>query len=173
MKLKIYEIQVCAFGTFWERDVDCPSYWRGSGCYDVEYETIREGTMSVSAYSKERALKLVSLWFFREVPEWCETIQDVYYDPDTITEKEDEDDGCYEEVFDYDFEEAEVGADVPDAYSEELPSLTTDDKLWDLLDRLDNKARGCANAFKDDERKKAFYEGWSVLISEIRNKMRG
>ena len=114
----IYKIETCAFGTFWVQDVDCPSYWRGSGCYDEEYECIQEVTFDVAADTLDEALKLIGGVFEKYNTRYDYTLYSIYYDPDTVTEKEDEDDG-HAEVFDYNYFEPVNGksVEVPERYS--------------------------------------------------------
>lgn len=172
---KLYSIDVCAVGTFTVHDVDCPSYWRGSGVYDVDYDAYREGTIHVSAYSLDNALKLVAKWFFGKEPNWCNSIDAVYYNPDSVEEKDDEEDGICEEVFDHEFDEPETGKslEIPDCYTSELPVLTLQEKLYDLLDRMERNAKIYSNYYKDkDERKSGFYDGQRVLINDIRYQLR-
>ena len=173
--MKLFTIDVCAFGTFTVHDVDCPSYWRGSGVYDVDYDAYREGTIHVSAYSLDNALKLVAKWFFGKEPNWCNSIDTVYYNPDSVVEKDDEEGGTYEEVFDHEFDEPETGRglEIPDCYTKELPVLTLQEKLYDLLDRLERNAKVYAEYYKGkDERKSGFYDGQRVLINDIRYQLR-
>lgn len=117
----IYKIETCAFGTFWEQDVDCPPYWRGSGCYDEEYECIQEATFEVAADTLDEALKLIGDVFEKYNTRYDYTLYSIYYDPDAVTEKEDEDDGNAE-VFDYNYSEPVNGksVEVPERYSKEI-----------------------------------------------------
>ena len=121
--MNIYTIEVCACGTIWERDVNCPPRWRGSGCYDEEYEVHREFRFSVSATSLERALELLSRWWGDHAPDWC-SLDCVLYNPETIDEEDDPDDGTVEEVFACDSETTEPLYDddepFPSCYSVEL-----------------------------------------------------
>lgn len=117
----IYKIETCAFGTFWVQDVDCPLYWRGSGCYDEEYECIQEATFEVAADTLDEALKLIGGVFEKYNTKFDYTLCSIYYDPDTVTEKDDEDDGNAE-VFDYYYSEPVNGesVEVPERYSKEI-----------------------------------------------------
>lgn len=119
--MKLYTIEVCVVGTVWERDVNCPLSWRGSGVYDVDHEVYREFRQKVSADSLERALKLVSEWWKKNDPDWC-SLGAVYYDPSTVEEKEDPDDGTIEEVYetDYDYDDPVFSDDAPERYSVEV-----------------------------------------------------
>lgn len=174
--MKLYTIEVCACGRITYHDVNCPSYWRGSGVYDVEYEVHREFRHKVSAMSLERALKLVARHWFGEDPDWCD-LDCVLYNPDTIKEEEDNEGGTYEEVYetDYDYTEPEYDQDypIPSCYSEYLPELTLQEKLYDLLDRLERNAKIYSEYYKGkDERKSGFYDGQRVLINDIRYQLR-
>ena len=119
--MKIFSIETCAFGTYWAQDVDCPISWRGSGCYDVEYECVQEATFEVAAETLGDALKLISGVFEKYNTNYDYTLYSIYYDPNTVTEKEDEDDGKAE-VFDYNYSEPECGESkqVPERYSEDI-----------------------------------------------------
>lgn len=119
--MKLYEIDVCVLGTVWELDVNCPLSWRGSGVYDVDYAVYREFRQKVSATSLDRALKLVSEWWKKNDPGWC-SLDAVYYDPSTVEEKEDLDDGTVEEVYetDSDYDEPVFSDDAPERYSIEV-----------------------------------------------------
>ena len=117
----IYKIETCAFGTFWVQDVDCPPYWRGSGCYDEEFECYQEATFEVAADTLDEALKLIGCVFEKYNPKYDYTLYSIYYDPDTVTEKDDEEDG-HAEVFDYNYSEPVEGKSVkvPERYSKEI-----------------------------------------------------
>lgn len=174
--MKLFTIEVCACGTVTFHDVDCPSYWRGSGVYDVDYEVHREFRFYVSAFSLDRALKLISRWWFNNEPDWC-SLDCVYYDPDTVKEEDDPDEGTTEEVYETDYDYSDPVYDknepIPDGYSEELPVLTLQEKLYDLLDRLERNAKVYAEYYKGkDERKSGFYDGQRVLINNIRYQLR-
>ena len=119
--MKIFSIETCAFGTFWVQDVDCPPYWRGSGCYDEEYDCIQEATFEVAAETLGNALKLIDGVFEKYNTKFDYTLYSIHYDPDTVTEKEDEDDGNAE-VFDYNYSEPECGEykQVPERYSKDI-----------------------------------------------------
>ena len=117
----IYHIETCGVGHFWEEDVDCPLFWRGSGCYDVEYECYQEVDFSVVADTLEEALKLIGEVFEKYNKGYSYTLDGILYDPDTVEEKPDEEDGR-SEVFDYNYSEPVNGEsiEVPERYSEEI-----------------------------------------------------
>ena len=117
----IYKIETCAFGTFWVQDVDCPPYWRGSGYYDEEFECYQEATFEVAADTLDEALKLIGGVFEKYNTKYDYTLYSIYYDPDTVTEKDDEEDG-HAEVFDYNYSEPVEGKSVkvPERYSKEI-----------------------------------------------------
>lgn len=178
--MKIYTIEVCACGRITYHDVDCPDYWRGSGVYDVEYEVHREFTHKVSAMSLDRALKLVSRYWFNEDPDWCD-LDCVLYDPDTIKEEEDPEDGTYEEVYDTDYDDDEVEYDddypIHTCYSKELPELTLQEKLDLILSNWDRTARADVRFYKDkdDETSKRILvrsEHWLDFIDKLRRELR-
>lgn len=150
--MKIYIIEVCACGRITYHDVNCPTEWRGSGVYDVECEVHREFRHFVAAMSLDRALKLVASYWFKEDPDWCD-LDSVLYSPDTIKEEDDPECGDYEEVYDTDYEYTEPEYDesvpIPDCYSEELPTLTLQEKLDLTLSRWETKAKSDVRFYKD------------------------
>ena len=152
--MKIFTIEVCACGRIIFHDVNCPPRWRGSGCYDVECEVHREFRHFVAAMSLDRALKLVARHWFNEDPDWC-NLDSVLYNPDTIKEEDDPEDGDYEEVYDTDYEYTEPEYDesvpIPDCYSEELPTLTMQEKLELTLSRWETKAKSDVRFYKDKD----------------------
>ena len=117
----IYKIETCAFGTFWVQDVNAPLYWIGSGCYDVEYECYQEATFDVAADSLNDALKMIYDSFEKLNTQYDYNLYSVYYDPNTVEEKDDEDDGNAE-VFDYNFSEPVNGesVEIPERFSKEI-----------------------------------------------------
>lgn len=178
--MKLYTIEVCACGRITYHDVDCPSYWLGSGCYDVEYEVHREFRHSVAAINLDHALKLVSRYWFKEDPDWC-NLDVVLYSPDTIKEEDDPEGGTYEEVYDTDYDSTETEYDervpIPDCYSEELPSLTLQEKLDLTLSSWDREARADVRFYKgkDDETSKRILvrsEHWLEFIDKLRRELR-
>ena len=178
--MKLYTIDVCACGRITYYDVDCPDYWRGSGCYDVEHEVHREFRHYVSAMNLDHALKLVSRFWFKKNLDWCD-LDCVLYDPDTIKEEDDPEDGTYEEVYETDYDSNETEYDkndpIPDCYSKELPSLTLQEKLDLILANWERDARADANFYKDkdDETSKrvlARSEHWLDFIDKLRRELR-
>lgn len=178
--MKLYTIEVCACGRITFHDVNCPDYWRGSGVYDVEYEVHREFRHYISAMNLDRALKLVARYWFNENPDWCD-LDCVLYNPDTIKEEEDKEEGTYEEVYetDYDYTDPEYDQDypIPSCYSEELPELTLQEKLELTLANWESKARGDVRFYKDkdDEVSKrilARSEHWLEFIDKLRRELR-
>lgn len=178
--MKLYTIEVCACGRITFHDVNCPTEWRGSGVYDVEYEVHREFRHHVSAVNLDRALKLVARHWFGEDPDWCD-LDCVLYNPDTIKEEEDKEEGTYEEVYDTDYDSAETEYDqddpIPDCYSEELPTLTLQEKLELTLTNWESEARGNVRFYKDkdDEASKrilARSEHWLEFIDKLRRELR-
>ncbi len=178
--MKIFTIEVCACGRITFYDVNCPPRWVGSGCYDEEYEVHREFTHKVSAMNLDHALKLVSIYWFKENPDWCD-LDCVLYNPDTIKEEEDPEDGTYEEVYDTDCDYTEPEYDervpIPGCYSEELPSLTLQEKLNLILANWDREARANVRFYKDkdDEVSKrilARSEYWLDFIDKLHRELR-
>lgn len=92
--MNIYYAQITLLGEKTFQDVDCPTYWIGSGCYDVTEEVETKGECWVAAESEERAKELIS---------------DYKFDPDDFNYKDveinsieldGEDDSDSEEVYD-------------------------------------------------------------------------
>jgi hypothetical protein len=146
----------------------------------VEYEVHREFRHYVSAINLDRALKLVSRYWFKENTDWCD-LDCVLYNPDTIKEEDDPEDGTYEEVYETDYDSNEVEYDrddpIPDCYSLELPSLTLQEKLDLILSNWERDARADANFYKDkdDEVSKrvlARSEYWLDFIDKLRRELR-
>jgi len=120
--MKRFTIDICAYGSAWERDVNCPPGWRGSGCYDVEYTTRREGWIKIGARNLDEAIK--------EIPK-ATVMRDydvIFYDPSTVIEEDivdDEDETDAWEI-DHEYEEEEVferecdAEDGMDRYCEEV-----------------------------------------------------
>ena len=178
--MKLYTIEVCACGRITYHDVNCPTEWRGSGVYDVEYEVHREFRHYVSAMNLDRALKLVARYWFNENPDWCD-LDCVLYNPDTIKEEEDKEEGTYEEVYetDYDYTDPEYDEDypIPSCYSEELPELTLQEKLNMILSRWERDARRWIGFYKEKEdeiskRILASYEQCLEFIDKLNRELR-
>ena len=178
--MKLYTIEVCACGRITYHDVNCPDYWRGSGVYDVEYEVHHEFRYYVSAMNLDRALKLVARYWFNENPDWCD-LDCVLYNPDTIKEEEDKEEGTYEEVYDTDcdYTDPEYDQDypIPSCYSEELPEMTLQEKLNDILVRWERDAKRWIGFYKekDDETSKRIlvrYEHCLEFISKLDRELR-
>lgn len=55
--LKQYTVNVHIDGHYITEDPHCPSYWRGSGCYDIEVPTWCDLEVEVWAHSEEEARK--------------------------------------------------------------------------------------------------------------------
>ena len=117
----IYNIETCAFGHFWVKDVNCPPYWRGSGCYDEEYGCYQEATFDVTADTLDEALKLIGNVFEKYNTRYDYTLDGLFYDTDTVEVKDDEEDG-HAEVFDYYYSEPVNGesVEIPERYSKEI-----------------------------------------------------
>ena len=107
--MKTFEIEAVVCGSYWEYNVDCPLEWRGSGCYDVLHEFWQPATFIVSAETIDKALELISKHF--------EDNNGVWYDPNTVKERENEE--ADEEVEEVDLDEPVENKDIPDRYSEE------------------------------------------------------
>ena len=119
--MKIFKIYACAYGTYWEFDVDCPYGWHGSGCYDVEYECYQEASFDVAANSLEKALELIEKKFEEyQGGTYSYTVHSVYYDPESVDEQDDEEGAETEEVFDWHYEDPVNGSELPEEYSKEI-----------------------------------------------------
>lgn len=57
--MRLFKIEAVATGHYWERDVNCPSYWRGSGVYDVSHPCWQEVGIEIAAESNEEALEVL------------------------------------------------------------------------------------------------------------------
>ena len=114
--MKTYTIDVCAFGSVWEQDVDCPLEWRGSGCYDVQHECYQEAKFTVWANSLGNALKMIRDEYEQRDREWCINPTKFKYDPATVKETDCEDDG-EEEIFDSEFDVPKEGTECPERYT--------------------------------------------------------
>ena len=66
------------------------------------------------------ALKLVGDRFEKDQGEWSYNVQAVYYDPDAIETREDEEGGDTEEIIDWNYERPENKGDVDEDYSCEI-----------------------------------------------------
>lgn len=90
--MKNYEIDACAYGTYWKHDVNCPSDWRGSGCYDVEVEGIQKAHFTIAAENLGDALKMLDEHFCKNQGEWEYNVLHTYYLPSFVEESESEED---------------------------------------------------------------------------------
>ena len=59
MELKVFKAFVTVHGEVTYEDPHCPSFWRGSGCYDITEDVKVDATCYVCASSEERARQLV------------------------------------------------------------------------------------------------------------------
>lgn len=101
--MNIYYAQITLLGEKTFLDVDCPTYWIGSGCYDVTEEVEVKGECWVAAESEERAKEL---------------IEEYKFDPDDFNFKDvkidsieldgTDDDSDYEEIYDVSIEKLTV-----------------------------------------------------------------
>lgn len=56
--MNIYHVYLKAYGHVWYQDVNCPTYWLGSGVYDVDVEVEVPIDCYVAADTEERAKEL-------------------------------------------------------------------------------------------------------------------
>lgn len=110
--MKQYTIEAVAYGTLWERDVNCPPGWRGSGCYDVEYTTCCEAWFKICARSLDEAVKEIPKMYI-----WKD-YDSFFYDPDTVTEEKwtEDDDECEAWEIDHECEIMEIYERKEDAH---------------------------------------------------------
>ena len=114
--MNIYEIEVLAIGTYTKIDFN-----DRSGCSDVDRECYQEGTFDVAAESLVDALALVVRDYEKCNRDWTNSADTFYYDPISVTEREDDGDGGAE-ILDYHLREPRLGADcdAPMRYSREV-----------------------------------------------------
>lgn len=62
MKMKLFKIEAVAVGVYWELDVNCPSYWVGSGVYDRDYPCWQKVSLEVAAPYMELALEVMNYY---------------------------------------------------------------------------------------------------------------
>ena len=118
--MKEFTINACSGGSCWEYDVNCPPGWYGSGCYDVEHFLYQEATFYVNAKTLEKALQLIDEKFKSyQGCGYSYTVHAVFYNPDSVKEKEAEDGVDTEEVYEWEYE-TPVEDDVPDEYKCEI-----------------------------------------------------
>ena len=75
--MNIYKVQFTLHKHAWEEDPRCPSYWRGSGVYDIEIEYEQEGEVYVFAESEEKAQEIVESYNFEPLPLVAMTVDEV------------------------------------------------------------------------------------------------
>jgi len=122
--MKIFDIYTCAEGTYWLSDVNCPSYWVGSGCYDVEVECYQEVHFKVAAETLDDALQMILEEFDDCHGNYSNSIDSVFYDTNAVEEKEDEEGGDAE-IIDFEYEEPINKADAPKEYNAEIIGIKT------------------------------------------------
>lgn len=100
MVTRLFEIEAIASGSVWERDVNCPSQWIGSGVYDVDYPAWQKVRLEVAASCMEDALELANKYSSKD---WNFSVEDMWY----LSAK---DTGRFEcdELGIFDFEEEEL-----------------------------------------------------------------
>lgn len=82
MNTRLFEIKAIAFGRLWERDVNCPSEWRGSGVYDEDHPAWQNVRIEVAAPCMEDALKFAEEeyksgeWDFQVDGMWFQVAED-------------------------------------------------------------------------------------------------
>lgn len=57
MNIKVYIVSVHLEGYYTVEDPRCPSYWKGSGCYDIDIHTWADVEVEVWAETEEQARK--------------------------------------------------------------------------------------------------------------------
>lgn len=64
--MKHYQISALIKGYYKMKDPKCPSYWRGSGVYDIEVPAWYEVECDVYAHSEEEAIELVEGYCYED-----------------------------------------------------------------------------------------------------------
>lgn len=122
--MKIFDIDACAEGSYTEYEVNCPSYWRGSGCYDVEVECYQEIHFTVAAETLDDALQMILDGFEDCHGDYANSIDKVFYNTESVVEKEDEEGGDAE-IIDYEQQEPVAKPDAPKEYNAEIIGIRT------------------------------------------------
>lgn len=117
--MKIFGIEACAEGSYWEYDVNCPPGWYGSGCYDVEVECYQEVFFKVAAETLDDALQMILDQFKNCHGDYANSIDSVFYNTASVTEEDDEEGGD-SEIFDYEISEPVGRPDAPKEYNAEI-----------------------------------------------------
>ena len=115
--MKLYRIEVAAFGVYWEYDVNAPLDWIGSGVYDVEHEFHQEAWFEVAAPTLKDALALVGREFAKHSD--FHTFDSVWYDPYSVSVVSNEDGEEAPFLADWEYSEP-VEGDGPKRYSKEI-----------------------------------------------------
>ena len=64
--LKKFKANVHIDGTYTVEDPKCPSYWRGSGCYDIDIHTWCDTEVEVWAETEEKAEEYAFEWEYND-----------------------------------------------------------------------------------------------------------
>lgn len=118
--MKLYRIEVAAFGVYWEYDVNAPLDWIGSGVYDVMHECHQEAWFEVAAYELEDALQLIAQEFSKH-SDYSINFTSIWYAPSTVEETDYEDEEREPPFFaDWGYKEPVEGQDAPEKYDKEI-----------------------------------------------------
>ena len=119
--MRLYHIEMACFGSYVERDVNCPTDWRGSGCYDVERECYQEGEFDVAAEGLDEALRLIIDNWERLNTMWANSADEFWYDPDAVGSSDASGEGG-EEILNFEFKTPVNGGDydIPSRYKREV-----------------------------------------------------
>ena len=125
--MKIFDIDACAEGTYTLFDVNCPPGWYGSGCYDVEVECYQEIHFTVAAETLDDALQMILDGFEDCHGDYANSVDKIYYNTNSVQEKDDEEDGDAE-IIDYERQEPVDKPDAPKEYNAEIIGMRTKKK---------------------------------------------
>ena len=119
--MRIYHIEMACFGSYVERDVNCPTNWRGSGVYDVTVECYQEAWFEVVAEGFDEAVRLITDNWEKLNISWSNSAKRFWYDPDTMGSSDDDGDGG-PEILNYEFKMPVEGGDydIPSRYKREV-----------------------------------------------------
>ena len=114
--MNIYELEVCAIGTY-----TAVNPYDHSGCSDRQFDCWQEAVLTVAAESIEDAVKMIYEQYERLNRDYSNSCDTLYYTPVPLSVKEDE--GDKPEILDYHFCEPKDGdgaTDAPERYSVEV-----------------------------------------------------
>lgn len=103
--MKKFEIEATLEGYFVTEDPKCPSYWRGSGVYDIECPCKVQIDAEVWAKDVDRAMEMLDEFDYDKDPRnpYHFTVEEVNVDDYSEKDYPDEDDDEFIEVSYHDF----------------------------------------------------------------------